>query len=155
MGPLQCVPLWSLNRPARFKLLQQSVLTIDVEVAAHAWRTGVRLSSSDTDGVVTLRNDPIAFLCDHAEVARAQAEVNLLTRSWFQVNALEPTKSNPQSSLDCREIEIALEPLYPFGYGLWASADCCMEPAKSIPVHATTRTGMSVTRLFTRSSRVD
>jgi hypothetical protein len=105
--------------------------------------TGVRLSSSDTDGVVTLRNDRIAFLCDHVEIARVEMEVHLLGRAPVEMNALKPAESNERSSLYRREIEIKLEPLYPFGYGLWASADCCMGPAKSIPVHATTRTRMT------------
>src|SRR4051812_8008948 len=40
-------------------------------------------------------------------------EVNLLARAWVQVNALEPTKSNPRNSLDCREIEIKLDNFIP------------------------------------------
>lgn len=117
------------NRPARFKLLQQSVMTIDVEVAAHAWRTGVRPSSSDTDGVVTLRNDRIAILRDHVEIARADGSAPFGSRLGRD-ECVETAESNERSSLYRREIEIKLEPLYPFGYGLWASADCCMGPAK-------------------------
>jgi hypothetical protein len=70
-------------------LLWQSVLGDDVEVAGRRWRSGVRLSSPDTDGVIALSDDRIAIVSDHAEVARVEVKVHLLISAGIQVDPLK------------------------------------------------------------------
>ena len=70
-----------------------------------------RLASTDADGVITLRDDRIAILGHHAQIAVLQVEVNLLARARFQMNALESAESDLRRTLDGRELEIELDDL--------------------------------------------
>jgi hypothetical protein len=47
------------------ELLRQSVLPVDVKMAAHAWRSRIRLSSADANPIVALSDHWIALLCHH------------------------------------------------------------------------------------------
>src|SRR5947209_10456770 len=50
---------------SRSTLLGQGVLPVDVELSGSSRRSSIGLASANTDGVVPLRDDRIAFLIHH------------------------------------------------------------------------------------------
>ena len=82
-----------------------------MEMTADVWRTGIGLSSADADRVIPLRDDWIAILRHHAQVARLQLEMDMLACTSFEMDALEPTQSDARGSLDIGKFEIKLDNL--------------------------------------------
>ena len=74
-------------------LFGQCILAIDVEVAGRNGRSGVGLATADADRVIPLRDDRIAILRHHAQIARLQIEVNFLACAGIEMNALKSTQS--------------------------------------------------------------
>src|SRR5580658_5762852 len=70
-------------------LFGQCILAVNVEVASRNGRCCLGLPSADADRVITLRNDRISFLRNHAEVARLQIEVHFLACARFEMDALK------------------------------------------------------------------
>src|SRR5947207_4781455 len=107
--PLLCL------RPAtwdsRSTLLGQGILAFNMEVSGCHRRSSIGLASPYADGVVPLRDDWISFLSHHAQVARIQFEMHLLTCARIEMNAFESTQSDAGSALDRRELEIELHNL--------------------------------------------
>src|SRR3954447_13661134 len=93
---------------SRSTLLGQCILAINTEMPSRTWRSGLRLASTYADGVVPLRDDRIPFLSHHAQIARTQLEMHLLTCARIEMNAFESTQSYAGSALDRRELEIEL-----------------------------------------------
>ena len=93
------------------RLFGQGVLAVNVEVAGHTCRSGVRLASTDADGVIPLSDDRIAVLGNHAQIACLQCEMNLLACTRFEMNALKTTEGDVGCALDWREFEIELDNL--------------------------------------------
>src|SRR5690349_190152 len=89
-------------------LLRQRILPVNVEMAADAWRSGVRLASSDADGVIPFRDHRIPFLGHHTQIARLQLEVHLLACARIEMNPFEAAKRDKRSTFDRREFEIEL-----------------------------------------------
>jgi hypothetical protein len=81
---------WFERRRARS--LWQQDLPIDFEVAAHRGNPGVRLTATNGQRVLSLRNDDVPHIGHHAQVAALQMEFNLLTRTRSEMNTLEPTQ---------------------------------------------------------------
>ncbi len=69
----------------------------DMKVPADTWRSGIRLATTDADGVFPSGDDRVAILGDHAQIPVLQLEVNPLARAWLQMNALEPPQSDLRS----------------------------------------------------------
>ena len=72
-----------------------------MEVSSRTRRSGIGLASTDADRVVPLRDDWIAILSHHAQIARLQLEMNLLACAWIEMNAFKSAQSDARRTLDC------------------------------------------------------
>jgi hypothetical protein len=82
-----------------------------MKFAGEARRSGIGLTSADTDCIVSLRDDRVAILSYHAQVTWRQIEVHLLCGSGFEVNALKSAESDARRALFRRKLEIELHDL--------------------------------------------
>ena len=74
-------------------------------------RSGVRLSATNADGVVSWSNHRIAVLAHHAQIALLQLEMNFLACTRIEVNSLKSSKSDEGCTLNRREFEVQLHDL--------------------------------------------
>src|SRR5580698_193369 len=89
-------------------LLGQCILAVNVEVASRNRGCCVGLTTADADRVIALSNDWIAIFRDHAQIARFQVEMDLLTRAWIEMNARKSSQGYFGCTFDWRELEIEL-----------------------------------------------
>src|SRR5579871_3025123 len=85
-------------------LFRPRVLAVDVEMTCDTGRSGVRLSATNADGVVSWSNHRIAVLADHAQIALLQLEMNFLARTRIEVNSLKSSKSDEGCTLYRRKL---------------------------------------------------
>ncbi len=71
-----------------------------MEMTADVWCTGIGLSSANADRVIPLRDDWIAILGHHTQIARLQLEMDMLACTSFEMDALKPTQSDARRSLN-------------------------------------------------------
>src|SRR3569833_306371 len=84
-------------------LFRQGVLAIHMELSGYTGSSGVGLASPDADRVIPLRDDRIAFLGHHLEIARLQLKMALLACPGFKVDAIESTEGNARRSFQLWE----------------------------------------------------
>src|SRR5690348_8080230 len=70
-------------------LFGQHDLSIDPEVAADRGCFGARLPTANRRCIVSLRDDNVPTVRDHAQIARLEVKRNLLTRPRREMKALE------------------------------------------------------------------
>lgn len=97
---------WCVGGPP--DLFRKSELAVDVEMPGRAGRSGTGLTPADGDGVVATRDDRLAHVGDHAEIAIFQLEMNLLARARIEVNALEATQRKEGRAFHGWELEVEL-----------------------------------------------
>jgi hypothetical protein len=69
-------------------------LAVNVEMADDTRRSGIRLPTTDADGVVPWSDNWIAFVGYDAEIARLQFEMDFLACTRIEMNSFKPSKSN-------------------------------------------------------------